>query len=166
MEDEEKFIADYESGERLLSPFVLIALPGSKKHPVPLNTKTLDFYNSGRMNVDNLIPPNDGSLLSCSLLSKGEALYFVFSAFANYDTSDLPNLLSPSPPTICNFMGYFSDSAIKDGLPKVHDYFSNPGVKSHEWGMELKESDRNPKKGQLEIKTEQAVSEAEDDIPF
>ncbi|HLD97741.1 MAG TPA: hypothetical protein VI815_00275 [Candidatus Nanoarchaeia archaeon] len=166
MADEEKFIADYETGERLLSPFVLIALPGSKKHPVPLNTKTLDFYNDGMMDIIDLIVQNSESLLSYELLIGGEALYFVFSAFSKYDISNPPNLLSSSKPTICNFIGYFTSSAIENGLIKVHKYFNSPEIESYSWGMELERSDRTSKKGQLEIKTEESFPEAEDNIPF
>lgn len=161
-DDEGKFIADYESGERLLSPFVFIALPGSDKHPVPVNTKTLDYYNCGSMDIDCLISLNDEQLRSYSFLSSGERLYWVYGACAEYDTSNLPNLLSSSQPSINGLMGFFSESSVKSGLTRIHKYFSDPDAKKYFWGMELV---GESKKGQTEMNLS-GETEADDDIPF
>ena len=41
-EGSDKVYSDYQTKERLLSPFLLIALQGSKKEAVPINISTLE----------------------------------------------------------------------------------------------------------------------------
>lgn len=151
-----EFFEDYESGKRLLSPFVLITLPGSNKPGVPLNTTSLD---ERCMIIDNLLLPQSPEFFQEAINS--ERLFYLFDVSADYDLSNLPNLLK-EPPNIQHreLIGYFSEESVKDYLPKVYRYFDDVSIKQYSWELGQVSENKPPKK----IPVEETLPE--DDIPF
>ena len=114
--DGEKFYSDYETDKRLLTPFILIALPGSKKRAVPINVSTLE----NNLLIDNLIPDFSPPLFGEMI--KGEPMYVIFGADGNY-TMELPNLIDMEY-DVLGIKGYLNFERVKETLPGVHEYFN------------------------------------------
>lgn len=135
-ENGEEVFVDYETGERLLAPFFLIALPGSNKRAVPVNVFTLEKT----LLIDSLILPFDASYFGA--ISKGELMYALLMADADY-SMQIPNLIR-SNFRMSDLKGYFHPCSIQEHLPNTFKYF-NP------------EEDKNEKTPE---------SSPEDDFPF
>ena len=117
-EDGEEFYSDYETRERLLAPFILIALSGSNKSAVPINVSSLEK----NFLMDSLIPDSSQPLLG--MIITGEPMYAVLSADGHYIV-ELPNLLDMEY-DVLEIKGYIGFEAVRKNLPNIHVYF-NPG---------------------------------------
>ncbi len=116
----DEFYSDYETKERLLAPFILIALQGSNKEAVPINVSSLEKD----LLIDNLIPNSSPQLLK--IFSDGKPIYTVLVADADY-TMELPNLIDVKY-VVFGVKGYFYLDDVARCLPKVYDYFNPPEV--------------------------------------
>jgi len=115
-EGSDEVYSDYQTKERLLSPFLLIALQGSKKGAVPINVSTLEK----NLIIDNLLPSKSESYLG--MVCKGEKFYTVLAANADYNPT-LPNLVDYFF-EILDIKGYFHEDVIRRELPEIYKYFN------------------------------------------
>ena len=148
---DEEWLFDYHTNERLLAPFILIALQGSGKKAIPINTSSLEYL------ADEIILDPAQRF---DQIIQGENFYTIFSADADY-TSPGPNVLQPNFKPIA-IKGYSTQNEIAHWLPNVDKYFTDPSIPSYD-PIEIlkpKEQSKEPKK------SKEPEPPVDDDIPF